>query len=102
MDQANQEIESLVSTVQLISQDIGMEFGIKKCGVVVLKRGKLCKSEGIKFINGQTIKEVDDEDTHWWEASALTTAPTMRQPCYSILEDTHWWEASALTTATTL
>ena len=54
------QIESLVSTVQLISQDIGMEFGIKKCGVVVLKRGKLCKSEGIKLINGQTIKEVDD------------------------------------------
>ena len=26
-----------------------MEFGIKKCGVVVLKRGKLCKSEGIKY-----------------------------------------------------
>ena len=55
------EIESLVSTVQLISQDIGMEFGINKCGVVVLKRRKLCKSEGIKLINGQTIKEVDDE-----------------------------------------
>ena len=34
------EIESLVSTVQLISQDIGMEYGIKKCGVVVLKQGK--------------------------------------------------------------
>ena len=55
------EIESLVSTVQLISQDTGMEFGIKKCGVAVLKRGKLCKSEGIKLINGLTIKEVDDE-----------------------------------------
>ena len=26
------EIESLVSTVQLISQDVGMEVGIKKCG----------------------------------------------------------------------
>ena len=51
------EIESLVSTVQLISQDIGMEFGIKKCGVAVLK----CKSEGIKLINGLTIKEVNDE-----------------------------------------
>lgn len=36
------EIESLVSIVQLISQDVGMEFGIKKCGVVVLKQGKLC------------------------------------------------------------
>ena len=42
------ETESLVSTVQLVSQDIGMEFGMKKCGVAVLKRGKLCKSEGIK------------------------------------------------------
>ena len=39
----------------------GMELGIKKCGVVVLKRGRLCKSEGIKLINGQTIKDVDDE-----------------------------------------
>ena len=32
------EIESLVSTVQLIRQDKGMGFGIKKCGVVKLKR----------------------------------------------------------------
>ena len=32
------EIESLVSTVQLIRQDKGMGFGIKKCGVVELKR----------------------------------------------------------------
>ena len=37
------ETESLVSTVQLISQHIGVEFGIKKCGIVVLKRRKLCK-----------------------------------------------------------
>ena len=28
---------------------------------MVLKRGNLCKNEGIKLINGQTIKEVDDE-----------------------------------------
>ena len=55
------DIESLVSTVQLVRQDIGMEFGIKKCGVVVLKRRRLCKSEGIKLINGLTIKEVDGE-----------------------------------------
>ena len=55
------EIESLVSTVQLISQDIGIEFGIKKSSVEALKREKLCKSEGIKLINRQAIKEVDDE-----------------------------------------
>ena len=60
------EIKSLVSTVQLISQDIAMEFKIKKCGVAVLKRGKLCKSESIKLINGLTIKEVDDEGISTW------------------------------------
>ena len=27
----------------------------------MLKQGKLCRSEGIKLINGQTVKEVDDE-----------------------------------------
>ena len=37
------EIESLVSIVQLIGQAIGMEFGIKKSGVVVLKQAKLLK-----------------------------------------------------------
>ena len=55
------KIESLVSTVKLISQDVGMVFGIKKCCIVVLGRGKVCKSEGIKLINRQTIKNVDDE-----------------------------------------
>ena len=55
------KIESLVSTVQLICQDIGIEVGIKKHGAEVPKRAKLCKSEGIKLINGLTIKEFDDE-----------------------------------------
>ena len=61
MARIKQRFFSLVSMVQLISQDIGMEFWIKKCGMVVLKRGKLYKSEGIKLINGQTIKEVGHE-----------------------------------------
>ena len=45
----------------MISHDIGIEFRIKKSGVVVLKRWKSCKSEGIKLINGQKTKEVDDK-----------------------------------------
>ena len=44
------EIKSLVLTVQLISQDRN-GIWIEKCGVLALKRGKLCKSEGIKLIN---------------------------------------------------
>ena len=35
-----------------------MEFGIKTCGVAVLKRDKLSKTEGIQLVKGETIKEV--------------------------------------------
>ena len=52
------EIDSLVSTVQMISQDIGMQFGVKKCGVTIMKRGKLVESEDIELTNGESIKEV--------------------------------------------
>ena len=53
------QIDSLVQTVYLFSEDIGMEFGLKKCGVVSLKRGKLTKFEGIELPNQEVMKEVD-------------------------------------------
>ena len=44
-----------------------MKFGIKKCGVVVLKRGKLCRTESTQLINGRSIKEVDDKGYKYLE-----------------------------------
>ena len=38
-----------------------MQFGIKKCGVTIMKRGKLVKTEDIRLTNGESIKEVDDK-----------------------------------------
>ena len=35
------EIESLVNTVCVFSAFIGMEFGLKKCSMLVLKKGKV-------------------------------------------------------------
>ena len=37
------QIDSLVKTVHIFSKDIGMEFGIKKCGMLVMKKGKIGK-----------------------------------------------------------
>ena len=42
------EVDLLVRTVWLFSQDIGMEFGVKKCAVVVMK--------SVKGLNCQTGK----------------------------------------------
>ena len=55
------EIDSLVSTVQLVSQDIGMLFGVQKCGVTVMKRAKIVTDEGIVLANGENMKAVDAE-----------------------------------------
>ena len=54
-----EEIDSLLQTVRTFSTDIGMEFGIKTCGMLVLKRGKIAKMEGIVLPDGQVMKEID-------------------------------------------
>ena len=56
---SEREVNGLVSTVQILSNDIGMEFGIKKCGVLVLERGKVVSSERIEMPNDERIKEVE-------------------------------------------
>ena len=38
-----------------------MEFGIRKCGVLVLKREKIVRCEGIELQNDEMIKEVGQE-----------------------------------------
>ena len=56
-----EQIDSLVNTVHIFSTDIGMEFGLRKCGVVTLKRGKLARCEGIELPDGEVMKEVEQE-----------------------------------------
>ena len=38
-----------------------MEFWIKKCGILTMKRGKIIKSEGIKLPGGEVMKQVGQE-----------------------------------------
>ena len=55
------QIVSLVDTVQLVSRDIGMEFGIKKCGVLCLKRGVVTECEDITLPDGKIMQSIDAE-----------------------------------------
>ena len=54
-----EQIASLVQTVHTFSIDIGMEFGIKKCGVLGQKRGKIANMEGVVLPDGQVVKEIE-------------------------------------------
>ena len=57
---SDNQIDILLKTVFTFSEDIGMEFGLKKCGVVILKKGKLVKFDGIQLPNEEIMKEVDE------------------------------------------
>ena len=43
------ELETLIHAVRIYSQDIGMEFGIEKCAMLVMKSGKLHLTEGMEL-----------------------------------------------------
>ena len=45
------ELETLIQTVKIYSEDIGMEFGIEKCTMVIMKSGKRQITEGIELSN---------------------------------------------------
>ena len=53
-------IDSLVQTVRVFSEDIGMEFGTDKCALLVIKRGKKVTSEGIELPNNEEIKSLKE------------------------------------------
>ena len=42
----------------MFSANISMEFGMKKFGILTVKRGKIVKSEGIKLPDGEVMKQV--------------------------------------------
>ena len=51
------EIDTLVQTIRIFSGDIRMEFGIEKCALVNIQRGKVTRTEGIQLSDGNNIKD---------------------------------------------
>ena len=60
-EKSENEIKRSVSTVEVFSQDIGMEFGIKKCGVIIMNRGKVKSTDGVELPSGEKIRELEED-----------------------------------------
>ena len=54
------KVDILVQSVRVVSEDIRMELGIEKCTVLVMKKRKLVKSEGI-VIPGEKLHDLSSE-----------------------------------------
>ena len=57
-------LDSLVQTVCVFSGDIGMEFGIEKCAMVVMENGKIVESVGIELPDGKVIKSLQQGESY--------------------------------------
>ena len=55
------QLDSLVATVHLFSNDIGMQFGIDKCAVLEMHRGTMAQSEGITLPGGEVMQVLEEE-----------------------------------------
>ena len=55
------KIKGLVSIVEIFSRDICMEFGIKKCGVIIVNRGTVKSADEIESPSGEKIKEIEED-----------------------------------------
>ena len=57
------ELETLIHTARINSQDMGMEFGIEKCALLVMKKGKKHRAEGMELPNQDNIRTLVEKET---------------------------------------
>ena len=58
------ELDSLVQTIHIFSKDIGMEFSIEKCAMLVIEKGKIVKSVGIELPDSKVNKSQQERQTY--------------------------------------
>ena len=56
-------LDSLVQIVRVFSEDMEMQFGIEKCAMLVMKKGKIVKSVGIDLADGKVIKSLQEGES---------------------------------------
>ena len=71
------ELETLIHAVRIYSQDTGMEFGIKKCAMLVMKSGKRHMTDGMELPNHDRIRTLEENETYKY--LRILEADTMKQ-----------------------
>ena len=71
------ELETLIHAVRIDSQDIGMEFGIEKCAMLVMKSGKRHLADEMELQNQDNIRTLGENETYkYW---GILEADTIKQ-----------------------
>ena len=59
-----EELDSIVQTIRIFRKDIGMEFGIEKCAMLVIEKEKIVKLVGIELPDGKVLKSLQEGENY--------------------------------------
>ena len=62
--QSEKGFDSLEQTVLVFSEDVGMQFGIEKCAISVMDKGKIVNSVGIELPISKVIKWLQEGESY--------------------------------------
>ena len=71
------ELETLIHAVRIYSRDIGMEFSIEKCAMIVMKSGKRHMTDGMELPNYDKIRTLGEKETNKY--LGILEADTIKQ-----------------------
>ena len=58
------ELESLIQVVSIYSDDIGMEFSIEKCAMLIMKSGRRQMTKEIELTRQEKIGTLGEQETY--------------------------------------
>ena len=58
------ELETLLRTIRIYSQDIGMEFGIENCAMLIMKSGKREPTEDTELPSQESIRTLGEKENY--------------------------------------
>ena len=73
----NWKLETLIHTVRIYNQDIGMEFDIEKCTLLVMKSGKHYITDRLELPNQDKIRTLAENETYKY--LGILEADTIKQ-----------------------
>ena len=57
-------MDSVVQTVRVFSEDVGIDFGIGESAMLVMMKGKIVNSVVLEFLDGKVIKSLQEGESY--------------------------------------
>ena len=70
-------VETLIHTIRIYCPGIGIEFGIEKCDMLVMKSGKRHLKDGMELTNQDKIRMLGEKETYKY--LGISEADTIKQ-----------------------